>query len=394
MKLKHLFVATLAICIYTSCAKDNNGGQQPPLPDAKLTIEFIPQGVKPKTATPNASVKANDVNEFAGEANINNVAAAVFNQEGTVLYGHKWQPVVTENDQTRINNIPAKNDRVRIVIMANVPQDFATGVTTLTDLQNKLADLTTQKIDYLTMSSEVITSNTVLSANDQNYIGIEGVTNINNITTPLVLTRVPARISLVGAKTQFAGTAFEGRSVSIDAIYLANAKTKSKFFSVTDWGAVEAEGNFAYNENCLNFSDQPFAPTSAKVNYLVQSFEDPITHIGKLVNDNSSYDNIQGSIYTFENSVEATPTLIVIKATIQAGNNSDAMTRYFYIKVNDKGTTDGNPHKWIKRNYVYKVHPTFTDKSFPGAEEPGVAELNVEIKVENWNIVFQRPDLD
>ena len=78
-------------------------------------------------------------------------------------------------------------------------------ITSYAGLEAALCQLSSQEQDNLTMSSRVIETEESLVAGDENYIGYEsiGKNNINGISTPLELTRLAARLDVVGIKTNF-----------------------------------------------------------------------------------------------------------------------------------------------------------------------------------------------
>lgn len=59
---------------------------------------------------------------------------------------------------------------------------------------------------------------------EDNLIGYTAGTNIDNISTPLLLTRIVARVEMNTIETRFAGSLLEGKTVRIDHIALANVK--------------------------------------------------------------------------------------------------------------------------------------------------------------------------
>ena len=375
MKLRNLFIAFLVVCACASCAKDAEKGPGTPTnKDAKLSVKYI--ATKADTGT------SGDKNELPGEAEINNLTAFLFNETGTELFAMQRQTARAGEELSGVDGIETSAfENISFVLVANTPEGVLNDVNTLAELQAKLAELSSQKQDNLTMSSPVITTQDPLLLGD-NYIGYgEGYDNLDNLDEPIVLTRITSRISLVGTKTKFAGTELEGRTVSIDSIYLTNAKSTSKYVSVQDWGSVEAGTAFVYDAKAAGTAG--IAAGSTPVDYLNAT-------VAKEVTDNSPADEILGSLYAFENTAASASTRLVLRVTLQADEYHDAETRFFSIPV--KHNADGSGTEMIKRNYVYKIYATITDKTF--SNDPSDATLDVKITVAQWGVVNQNTEVE
>lgn len=375
MKLRNLLIAFLVIGACVSCAKDAEKGPGTPTnKDAKLSVKSIATKADTETST--------DKNELPGEAKINNLTAFIFNENGTELFAMQRQAATGEETLNAVEEIETSAfENISFVLVANTPEGALNEVNTLAELQAELAALSTQEQENLAMSSPVITTVDPLLLGE-NYIGYgDEHDNLDNLDEPIVLTRIASRISLVGTKTKFAGTELEGRTVTIDSIYLTNAKPSSKYISVQDWGSVEAGAEFVYDAQAAGTAG--IASGSTPVDYL-NAF------VGKEISDDSSADEILGSLYAFENTVAASPTRLVMRVTLAADDYHDADTRYFSIPV--KHNVDGGSSEMIKRNYVYKIYATITDKTFPN--DPSDATLDVKVTVAEWGVVNQNSEVE
>lgn len=375
MKLNKLFLLFCSVVTLISCS---NSTDEPPVDLAVPTKLSV--AVQTKSAVTKAGV---DANAYEGEMNINRLDVLVFNADGTEIWGQKSDTVNTTNGTARIIDVPAKTGLAQIVAIANAPENAFNTIQTISQLQNVLADLSTQNRHNLTMSAPVITTTAPLEKED-NYIGFGGVTNINGLSTPLLLTRIGARVDIKHIATDFKGSLLEGRSVKIDGIYLVNAKSASRFYSAEDWGTVEVNGNLAYGTGAENAGEVIIAD-SKSVNYLTA------TPDSLLIKDNNSAKDIT-SFYTFENMDGTAPTRIVIKATLLPYDMYAAETKYFTAVINPDGASLKYDHNYIRRNYVYRLDITLSDKSFEG-DEVLKTDLAVSIKVTPWNTVVMEPDL-
>lgn len=376
MKLKNLFIALLVVCAMVSCAKDAEKGPGKPTDKlAKLSVKSV--ATKADTGT------TADKNELPGEAKINNLTAFIFNEGGTELFGMQRQTAREGEDLIAVEEVATSSfENISFVLVANTPEGVLNDVNTLTELQAKLAELSSQVQGNLTMSSPVITTEDPLLLGE-NYIGYgDTYTNLDNLDEPVVLTRITSRISLVGTKTKFAGTELEGRTVTVDSIYLTNVKPSSKYISVQDWGSVEAGDAFVYDAKASGTTG--IAAGSTAVDYLHAAVDTEVS-------DHSPADAMLGSLYAFENTSSSVSTRLVVRVTLLADDAHVAETRYFSIPVKHNAD-DGSVTEKIKRNYVYKIYATITDKSF--SNDPANATLDVKITVAQWGVVNQESEVD
>ena len=300
--LANIFLSGLAILACVSCSKDEDPVLS--LEGAKLSVAVKASGTATKAYNPN------DVNELEGEAYINNLAVVVFNETGTELLGYKWEALSGAEHSAIIADVPTtKAVRARIIVLANVPRDLLSTISTYDEFQTRLVDLSSQSQTNLTMSSQVIVTKSALSEED-NYLGYTdlGDQNVDGISDPILLTRVAARIDLVNISTRFAGTPFAGREVRIDAVGIYNMKTKSYYFSEADWGETEAPDAVRNSEDT--------------------SFED------LLVNDGTSISNTPFVHYVMENMKSDDHTMIAVKATLQGNSSYQDHTKIFTAVIN------------------------------------------------------------
>lgn len=354
-KFKYLFLTGTCLLACMACSKDDDHGVDPSA-DAKLAITIKAAGAKTKAYNPD------DLNELQGEANINNLAVIVFSADGSTVYGSKWEPVQTEYSAT-LTDVPAKAAKARILIVANVPEAVISGITSYDSFQSKLVDLASQSQTSLGMSSRVIDTNEPLIAGD-NYLGYTamGEQNVNGISSPLYLTRVPARVDLVTVDTKFAGTKLAGNSVRLEQVSVVNRKTRAFYFSEGEWGAVEADG-------ALDSS--------------------PIVSLNTVINDVNPLTGTNYVTYVMENTDTAAPTSIRIKASLVNKSGAVAQTKTFTSPINLNGINLGYGHNLIKRNYVYRVWVTFGENSF----DPETT-LIVRVEVVDWGPVSQDVVID
>lgn len=362
MKIKNILLGGLMIVVaLSSCSKDSDGDSpNNKTGDARLTISLQASG---------AGTKA-DNEELSGEANINNVSVLQFNESGSALQIEPYFTEVSGNGSITLPDIPASSGMAKIVIVTNTVGNPFANVTSYSQMQALLAQLADQKRDNLTMSSEVISTVKPLVAGD-NYLGYSSVSkeeNINNINTPLEVTRLAARLDLNGIYTDFSASVLEGRTVRVEEVSVINTKTSSHFFSEGYWGVVM--------DNTKNYGQ--IAPVT----------------LNRDIYDGNPITGVILRGYVMENDGKDLPTQLRVRATLLANDQYLAETKTFTATVNLSGVLiQGVAHKYVKRNHVYRLTLTFGKNSFDPILNP-MAELDVKVEVVAWGPVTQDVEIE
>lgn len=372
MKLKELLYSAFLLLTLGSCSKDNVPVPVEQLPNAKINMHLIASG-------PGATkADETDPNALEGEMNINSISALTFLADGGELLADPFYTTDFKTDKgiTTVLNISTKAARAKIVILANAPEGAFSHVATYSDFLQALAKLSEQQQTSLTMSSQIITTTDELGGGD-NYIGYSemGDGNINQIKAPLELTRLAARVELKAVTTSFTGTPLAGRTIRINSIHLANAKTASAYAAESYWGQVMVNDNLA--------ETLPVVFTNTNV-----SDGSPLAYPGYRQ-------------YVMENLDSSTPTRIVINATILADNGYKEQTKNFTAIINQNGLANKVNHNYVRRNYIYRLNIGFGGTSFepdvvdptpdpdPDPTPPDPTNLYVSVEVVGWGPVNQ-----
>lgn len=373
MKLITKISAAFLLLSSFGCSNNDNLPENPSqFPDAAVSLQVKASALKAD----------NDMNVLTGEKSINNLTAIVFDATGKYLLGNPFrlENVGARDGSAKIIDIPAKATKAQIVIIANSPASILTGWTNYQTFSEKLAQLSDQSQDNLTMSTKLIVTKSELSAGD-NFIGYENATNIDGLNDPIELTRLAARVEVVGVKTNFANSENVGRTVRIDSIYIENVKTASAYFSPEYWGAVFASGNL---ENSTNDA------------------------LGQTLTDDTPVSSVIWRKYVMENTEAANATKVVVRATILSSRKFEPQTKIFSAVINTNGLEKGYDHNYIKRNYIYRLSLTFGPNSFdsivppspppppdPTPEpEPTTGDLDVQVEVVGWGPVDQHIEIE
>lgn len=364
----YLFISVFSLLI--SCSKDTE-----PVPPEQASLSI---GLQLRSQ--NESKATDDPNALPGESDIHDLTAYVFNSDGSALIGYK-RVANPDPSMLTVTDIETSPERIMLIVFANLPENVDETVGNYTGLQSRLAQLTSQTQNSLTFSTPVIRSTQALEKGEDNLIGYTSGTNVDDLSTPLLLTRIAARVEMSTVETRFTGTPLEGKTVRIDHISLANVKSNSRYFSEVDWGAVEADATDAslvYGAGVAEAASA-FASGSHPVDYLGADFN-------RTVSDNIPLLSPVLENYIFENgSSDTPPTLLVVKATLVETNQ----TRIFTSPVNRNGVLNGYDHNYVKRNYIYRLHITFTGTSFDSDD----ASLDVRVEVAGWGYVHQTEEI-
>lgn len=390
MKLKNIILGVCILTAFSACSKDDG-------PDVtKDGGAYLSVRIASKTST----TKADDPHELPGEANINNLAVLVFSEDGSSLLGSEYKTLtgVTHeytyaSEEAIVPGYTTENPhKAMIVLVANAPGAIAS-VNSYSEFETVLAQLSAQSQDNLTMSTQVIKMTDYLRVGG-NYIGVEGVDNINDINEPLWLTRLPARLEVTAVSTKFTRPVLLGRTVTINSIYFDNVKTQSRYFSEADWGIVQVDDSRAYSA--------VIRPTDV------------------IIDNDNPRDDIYYINYVMENLGLENTTGILVNATLSATDEYSSETVLFRADINQngiRGTLQGIDitHQFIKRNFVYRITMAFGDNAFIGTltedpeepeepEEPedpdpptpprNYAELTLQVEVVGWGEVNQEPIFD
>ncbi|MBR8719459.1 Major fimbrium subunit FimA type-1 [Bacteroides pyogenes] len=330
----------------------------------------------------------------AGESKIKRLDVFVFN--GDAVDGHKQ---ATGEDVTEVKDIAVTTGSRTMVVVANATADMGT-ITSKAALLGKVAsDLAAQTLENgLLMTSEVTEEFTIQAG--KNYYGYAaGQTPAGNeisVGVPVKLTRVPARVALVNAVTQFTGSYAEF-TFEPEEIFLFNAKKQSKYFG--NPGALVAGTELLSGVDLSSFGG-PLKPAAWETaDYL----KDPFESLDILSEQRVYY-------YVFENDASVQPTVLSIKGKIKKSSadddyatatefpgaiDSQGYTYYsIVVNANKEGYTyEGDTPKDSKilRNTQYNISVTIKHlgKDDPTDPPTEAATLDVKVEVPEWEVVGQ-----
>lgn len=355
MKTSKLLATALAVLLFSSCMQEND--LTPKAPEglaASLSLKVSGSNV----ASTRASGTIDGTFE-TGEATVNRIAVLVFKTDGVLDGMGEFTAAQLTSLQTPKFSITSGTRDIYVV--ANAPTGAFAAVDSKTAFFAIKEDLATQTNVSLTMSGE--RANVTVNAGD-NVIGV----GADKFTISRIASRVKLSWTLPVAPSPYVG------KITINEVYMFNAKTKSTYASATANTLDTSElGHGIGNDPALD--GQP-AGTWTALSYLAQTTS---------VTSGSVY------FYVFEND-GTTATKIIIKATYT--DDATTKTVYYPITVNKANANtiinggaagaDGD-HSYVERNNRYNVSAAINGI---GADSPWdeitPATLQLTVTVAAW----------
>lgn len=291
MKLKHLFLAALAVGALASCSDDGNG---PDIPEMKQVDTYlsITATAKNKTVTKAGEPVTPGEDEVGskGEDFINTLTAYVFYEDTKALAGMKTVSATGGKSVTQIEDIVVKVDaqetgeisktKLVVFLLANVKPESEP--TDLDDFKTNcffkgISNYTysgvnaTAQTQYLPMSSnmlkvtdliagttyhnwveEDVTGEKITYVNESGKILTQGTNgwtpgNDYKVLNDIALTRYVARIQLEELQTNFTNN-YEDAEFTLTKVSVVNASNASMLYSESNFGLKKVLGENAYDQ--------------------------------------------------------------------------------------------------------------------------------------------------
>lgn len=442
MKLRNLFLASLAVCTMASCSKDDDGISGPQEVDAYLSFASTTDVMT------KASAAGDDDAGNGKEAKIQSLTAYVFDTstdnkyviskhvslEGSGTLGEDYN-VTGEGENQSITSIKAIHVKVakpatdggnssttfKVVLLANT--EYYNDVTQLADLKGKttqdITSLNAKEVgsSYLPMHSSELTvgglkpssdtehfmnwyngasCTSVPAAGKDDHGGDDPTTGVTKVT----MTRSIARVQLVSLDADFSALESAGKMIKFDvaSVFLANVRANASVMGEENTeaafyrGAPESfdELQFLIASNNSTVDEELRAAYSDKS---LTTAGDPLTdwNFDKYINANSPK-SIKGIPFTANGDGTyakgegdgAYQTRLIIVGNYYDGNQNKG-TRYFHIPLKLVGDV-GN----VASNKFFKITATITGEGSPNPDE--ILEnacINFSIEVAPWNVVEQ-----
>lgn len=350
--MKKLIYSSLAfialVCFSTSCSKSDNSGT----PDdnsgdpAVMTIRFD----QPMSRTVGTPV-------YADESAITQGMVFVFNSSTGFLDG---TATFTSVDNPVTVSITAGVRDVYVVANAD-PANFST-VAQVSDLYN-----ITNKCTFASMTgTNLPMSGYKLAVQATNAT----IASPATATVPLdfVCARVTIQWDLSQLPTYMAG-------FTVTDAYLLNVKASSDYFSSASTVALTSNVSaYLYGKASIQGFTGTYLPALTYTNTY---------NAGLDLTDVTTSGNNKNYFYVTENSVVASPTLVVVEGTFT--ENSMTTTYYYPIVINGNLNSGGNNSSAVSRGNAYNVKAIIKGFGNVDPYDPIVnANLDVTITTATW----------
>ena len=414
MKLRNLFLASLAVCTMASCSKDDNVPSEPQEMDAYLSIAAT------SALTTRASEEGTSEKGELKERVVNSLTAYVFTNDDANKYViHK---TVNASDTDAITEMVGENESLTAIqgIHVKVEAPKATGGVSATSFKvvllanvnpGAVADLKALKakeIDdikgfttigghFLPMHSDkdglVVTGLKPYdkAATDpkhlQNWYKVGGcveqiasdaATTIPAGAGEFLLYRSITRVQIESLVTAFTGQ-YAKATFNVQSIYLANVRKTATVMGEENSGAAYYRGapeSFDVIQKLID-SDATVESSYLKV------YDNPLS----LTSVETEATAIGFSKYIYANKqTSAYQTRLILEGDIVV-DGAATKHKYFHIPLADENGEN------VVSNKIYKITATITGEGNDNPDEiQDNACINFIIKVENWKVVNQNED--
>ena len=422
MKLRSLFLASLAVCTMASCSKDDDGRSGPQEVDAYLSF----------ASTTDVMTKASiDGGTDAGtdkEAKIQSLTAYVFDESGKyVISKHVSLPDGTTESSGE--DFDAKDGSITTIKAIHVKVAKPTGSATISATKfqvlllanmNELApaDLDALKNEktaaittfneigksYLPMHSDVLTVTGLTPVKEEtdgtkthhlnwykdnsSCVVSDTPTDGTHVTTvpdgvgKVIMTRSISRVQFTSLKSNFTAQ-YAGVTFKIDSIYLANVRNNATVMGEEDTEAGYFRGGpveFAVIQGLID----PEANVNAS---FAKTYETPLvlsSESGELDATALGFDKYINANQPEYAEEDGYLTRLLITGTLMDGDR-ELGKKYFHIPLKLVDDT-GN----VASNKFFKISATITGEGSPNPDE--ILEnacINFSIEVAPWNVVEQ-----
>ena len=393
MKTINITPFLLALSLLVSCSSDSDDGPEVVVPqDATLTMAIAPGSILTKAAKSETPETKN------GEKKINNICAALFKADGSLLTtDYKDIPTETTPDTIRIS---AKSDTpYTYVILVNVGnQSFSN----LDDLKSKTYDLENIKVDNQPMCSRFMTIKEDMLKPGANYWGPDKAfpnkpSGAGSLSEEAVnVYRTASRIDLEQISVSWSGdNAADLKEAKarfhLKRIYVIDAKNAT---CLADHSSTDASVELTGEGRTFLHGREAGENYFSGLDLFPAVGENPVV----IDADNSYVPANKWQCYVTENTETSNSTTLILKGDILEGDTPILSDRYFFIRLeNMKGTDANNTEHLLAgviRNYVIRISATITGKGSGDEEYKENAYVRVTVTPEEWSVETQHEDVN
>lgn len=391
MKTINITPFLLALSLLISCSSDDDNGPEIIVPqDATLTLAVAPGSVLTKA-------KAGEPQE--GEAKINNMYAALFKADQTLL----TSAYVDFNGQTGETpdtiRISAKSDTpYKYIILVNVGN---INCSSIGDLMKKTYNLKDIRVSNQPMGSKFLEIESLKPGT--NYYGKEEIFknkpaeyffySTSNIEVYRTASRIDfEKISLKWSEADAGDLLKEGARFRLKQVYVVDAKSTTYL----------ADRKYGGNNYSVETSGSAYWHGKPGEGYLesLDLFPREGDNTSATIPSDGEWNITENPLrcYITENTDKTKPTMLVLKGDI-LHKDTDApilSDRYYFVKLLNLIDSDNKEtiYPGVIRNKVIRISATITGKGSGDEEYKENAYVKVTVTPENWSVETQHEDVN
>lgn len=404
--MKPIYIAPflLALCLLASCSSGDDEPEVIVPQDATLTLSVAPGSVLTKSS-PRVTTA---VGTLAGEAKINNICAALFKEDGSLLTSSyvDYAPGAGESKTPDTIRISAKSiTNYTYVILVNVGNK---SFSTLDKLKEETFALQDIRVNNQPMCSQF---RKVELKPGANYIGSKEVFT-NAPADATFLNESAVKVYRTASRIDFEKIGVTWSDENATDLQKANARfllkrvyatqVKSHTY-LTDRSTGDQSVEVKNGTDGLSYLDGK--PDSN--DYLeTLNLYDSAGKTNLIIIDNESSTDIAEinggnpwRCYVTENTENdiTLPTTLILKGDIlPATGNDDPILkdRYFFVRLKDMKDTQGKTLPGIIRNYVIRISATITGKGSGDETYRENASAIVTVIPDEWSVEYQHENVN
>lgn len=401
--MKPIYIAPflLALCLLASCSSGDDEPEVIVPQDATLTLSVAPGSVLTKSS-PRAT---NAVETLAGEAKINNICAALFKEDGSLLTSSYVDCSLEAGGSKTPDTIriSAKSiTKYTYIILVNVGNKSFSTLDKLKDETFALKDI---KVDNQPMCSQF---KTVELKPGANYIGSKEVFT-NAPADATFLNESAVKVYRTASRIDFEKIGVTWSDENATDLQKAKARFRLKRVYATQVKSHTylTDRELNGNNNSVEVKDRTSGLTYLDGNKSGASYLETLNLFDPAKEAKSVVISDDGSIdskdinsgkpwrcYVTENTEEGLklPTTLILKGDILPEGSEDPILkdRYFFVRLQGLQDDKGKEFVGIIRNYVIRISATITGKGSGDETYRENASAIVTVIPDEWSVEYQK----
>lgn len=395
--MKPIYIAPflLALCLLASCSSGDDEPEVIVPQDATLTLSVAPGSVLTKSS-PRATTA---VETLAGEAKINNICAALFKEDGSLLTSSYVDCSLEEEESKTPDTIRISAKSITnytYVILVNVGNK---SFSTLEKLKEETFALKDIKVDNQPMCSQF--KNVTLKPG-ANYIGSKEV--FTEASEEEFISKESIKVYRTASRIDFEQIGVSWSDENATDLKKANARFLLKRVYATQVKSHTYLTDRSTGDQSVEVKDGTSGLTyldgkqSGSASYLEtlnlfnpsEDAESVIISSGNSIESEEINGGNPWRCYVTENTESGLtlPTTLILKGDIlpETGEEPILKDRYFFVRLKDMKDTQGKTLPGIIRNYVIRISATITGKGSGDETYRENASAIVTVTPDDWSV--------